>query len=83
MDQANRNVHPVGGVVPRCIGRCGVCATIRQVPEATLPFLVASQGGGGIAHGAHIGGFVAGLAAAFVMGRQDPGPSRLAPELCR
>ncbi|PLX85867.1 MAG: hypothetical protein C0618_09785 [Desulfuromonas sp.] len=29
-----------------------------------LPFLVQSSGGGGVAHGAHIGGFVAGLGAA-------------------
>ncbi len=37
-----------------------------------LPFLVTqSQGGGGVAHGAHIGGFLAGLAVAFVMDRRD------------
>lgn len=37
-----------------------------------LPFLVTqSQGGGGVAHGAHIGGFLAGLAVAFVMDRRE------------
>ena len=40
-----------------------------------------SQGGGGVAHGAHIGGFIAGLAAAIVMGRPDPGLSQVPPEL--
>ncbi len=37
-----------------------------------VPFLVTqSQGGGGVAHGAHIGGFFAGLAVAFVMDRRN------------
>lgn len=37
-----------------------------------LPFLVAQGGGGGgVAHGAHIGGFLAGLAAAFVIDRRE------------
>ena len=37
-----------------------------------LPFLVTqSQGGGGVAHGAHIGGFLAGLAVAFVIDRRE------------
>ena len=37
-----------------------------------LPFLVTqSQGGGGVAHGAHIGGFLTGLAVAFVMDRRE------------
>jgi membrane associated rhomboid family serine protease len=35
-----------------------------------LPFLV-SQGQGGVAHGAHIGGFLAGVAVAFVIDRRD------------
>jgi membrane associated rhomboid family serine protease len=36
--------------------------------DNVLPMLVAgSGGGGGVAHGAHIGGFVAGLAAAWVL----------------
>ena len=37
--------------------------------DNVLPFLVAEAGAGGVAHGAHIGGFVAGLAAAWIMGR--------------
>jgi membrane associated rhomboid family serine protease len=49
--------------------------------DNVVPFLLASQGGGGVAHGAHIGGFIAGLAAAIVMGRPDPGPSQVPPEL--
>ena len=37
-----------------------------------VPFLVTqSQGGGGVAHGAHIGGFFAGLAVAFVIDRRE------------
>jgi membrane associated rhomboid family serine protease len=42
------------------------------VVDNLLPFLV-SRGteGGGVAHGAHIGGFIAGLAAAFVMNRRQ------------
>jgi membrane associated rhomboid family serine protease len=35
------------------------------VVDNLLPFLFASGQGGGVAHGAHIGGFVAGLAIAF------------------
>jgi len=40
------------------------------VMDNLLPYLVAS-GEGGVAHGAHIGGFLAGLAAAWFMGRRD------------
>ena len=36
-----------------------------------LPFLVTQSQGGGVAHGAHIGGFLAGLAVAFVMDRRE------------
>ncbi len=36
-----------------------------------LPFLVAQGEGGGVAHGAHIGGFLAGLAVAFVIDRRE------------
>jgi len=37
-----------------------------------LPFLIAQgQGGGGVAHGAHIGGFIGGLALAFVYDRRE------------
>lgn len=51
------------------------------IVDNVLPFLVAGQAGGGVAHGAHIGGFLAGLAAAFVLGRPEPGPEELPPEL--
>lgn len=34
-----------------------------------LPFLLSSQQGGGVAHGAHIGGFLAGVALAYVIDR--------------
>lgn len=33
-----------------------------------VPFVIATGSGGGVAHGAHIGGFLAGLAAAWAMG---------------
>lgn len=35
-----------------------------------LPFLLAGNGGGGVAYGAHIGGFLTGLGAAWVMDRR-------------
>jgi len=35
-----------------------------------LPFLISTGGGGGVAHGAHIGGFVAGLAGAWMIERR-------------
>jgi membrane associated rhomboid family serine protease len=41
--------------------------------DNVLPFVLASQGGGGVAHGAHIGGFIAGFVAAVVMGRPRQG----------
>ena len=40
------------------------------VLENVLPYLV-SSGDAGVAHGAHIGGFLAGLAAAWVMDRRE------------
>jgi membrane associated rhomboid family serine protease len=36
-----------------------------------LPFLIARGTGGGVAHGAHIGGFLAGLLVAWVMNRRE------------
>lgn len=36
-----------------------------------LPFLAAQGQGGGVAHGAHIGGFLAGLALAFLIDRRE------------
>lgn len=47
-----------------------------------LPFLVTSAKGGGVAHGAHIGGFLAGVAMAYGsdrlpgFGKREKGPSR-------
>jgi hypothetical protein len=42
------------------------------VVDNLLPFLISSgTGGGGVAYGAHIGGFVAGLVVAWVMGRRE------------
>jgi membrane associated rhomboid family serine protease len=40
------------------------------VVDNLLPFFFASTEGGGVAHGAHIGGFLAGLAIAMLMGRR-------------
>ncbi len=37
-----------------------------------LPFLVNRGGGGGVAHGAHIGGFIAGFALAYAVDRVPP-----------
>lgn len=36
-----------------------------------LPFLFSRSGAGGVAHGAHIGGFIAGLAVAWVLDRRQ------------
>lgn len=42
------------------------------IVDNMLPFLLSGgAGGGGVAHGAHIGGFVAGLAAAWVLTRRE------------
>ena len=41
------------------------------VIDNLLPLLVSRGAGGGVAHGAHIGGFLAGLAWAFVVQRRD------------
>lgn len=38
--------------------------------DNVLPFLLTSSSGGGVAHGAHIGGFIAGALAAFVLNRR-------------
>lgn len=45
--------------------------------DNVLPFLVTSTAGGGVAHGAHIGGFLAGFAAAVAMGRRPPADDML------
>lgn len=50
--------------------------------ENLLPFVVA-RSAGGVAHGAHIGGFLTGLLVAWVMNRRDVAPRRVdfpAPE---
>lgn len=45
---------------------------IYLVLDNLLPFLLSGgSGGGGVAHGAHIGGFVAGLAVAWIMDRRQ------------
>jgi len=38
--------------------------------DNVLPFFISAGGGGGVAHGAHIGGFVAGLAGAWLIDRR-------------
>jgi membrane associated rhomboid family serine protease len=43
---------------------------IYLVIDNLLPFVLGGNDGGGVAHGAHIGGFVAGLAAAWVIDRR-------------
>jgi len=47
--------------------------------ENLLPFLI-QRSAGGVAHGAHIGGFLAGLGAAWVMNRLDHSPRRAGME---
>ncbi|HSD53905.1 MAG TPA: hypothetical protein VLC47_07045 [Burkholderiales bacterium] len=48
------------------------CAAPRYlILDNVPPFGVAGSGGGGVAHGAHIGGFLAGFAAALAMGRKS------------
>lgn len=44
---------------------------IYLVLDNLLPFLIDRGGGGGVAHGAHIGGFIAGLALAALMNRRE------------
>jgi membrane associated rhomboid family serine protease len=44
--------------------------------DNVLPFLLTAGGGGGVAHGAHIGGFVAGLAGAWMIDRRGVGSAR-------
>ena len=42
------------------------------VIDNLFPMLFSSGGGGGVAHGAHIGGFIGGLAAAWLIDKYDP-----------
>lgn len=49
-----------------------VVLAIYLLVDNLLPFLVAS-GMGGVAHGAHIGGFVAGVGVALMLHRRAPG----------
>jgi hypothetical protein len=47
--------------------RARIVLGIYLLLDTVLPFLVSTGGGGGVAHGAHIGGFVAGLAGAWLL----------------
>ncbi|HNV03123.1 MAG TPA: rhomboid family intramembrane serine protease [Vicinamibacterales bacterium] len=51
---------------------------IYLVADNLLPALVTGGGGGGVAHGAHIGGFVAGLMAAWAIDRWEVRPATTA-----
>ena len=53
--------------------RARIVLGVYLVLDNILPFLVSSSGGGGVAHGAHIGGFVAGLAGAWLIDRAGLG----------
>jgi membrane associated rhomboid family serine protease len=44
---------------------------IYLILDNLLPFVLTGSDSGGVAHGAHIGGFVAGLAAAWVITRRS------------
>ena len=46
------------------------------VIDNLLPFVLTGSDGGGVAHGAHIGGFVAGLAAAWLIDRRQASAAR-------
>jgi len=45
--------------------------------DNVLPFFISAGGGGGVAHGAHIGGFVAGLAGAWWIDRRAVQPRQV------
>lgn len=51
------------------------------VLDNLLPFIMASSGAGGVAHGAHIGGFLAGLGLAWTLNRkqEEPRPAAFRP----
>ena len=48
------------------------------VADNVVPYLLSHRGDGGVAHGAHIGGFVAGVAIAWVVDRRARGAARVA-----
>ena len=60
---------------PFCVGTVSVPSRIVLgvflVVDNIFPFLLESSSGGGVAYGAHIGGFLAGLAAAVAISRRD------------
>jgi membrane associated rhomboid family serine protease len=56
--------------------RARIVLGIYLVLDNLLPLLLAGSSGGGVAHGAHIGGFVAGLAGAWVIDRRAVGSAR-------
>jgi membrane associated rhomboid family serine protease len=56
--------------------RARIVLGVYLVVDNFLPFLITSGSGGGVAHGAHIGGFVAGLAGAWMIDRRAVGSAR-------
>ena len=56
--------------------RARIVLGVYLVVDNFLPFLFTSGSGGGVAHGAHIGGFVAGLAGAWMIERRGVGSAR-------
>jgi membrane associated rhomboid family serine protease len=50
--------------------RARIVLGIYLVLDNLLPFVLAGSDGGGVAHGAHIGGFVAGIAVAWILDRR-------------
>jgi membrane associated rhomboid family serine protease len=56
--------------------RARIVLGLYLVLDNLLPFLFTSGSGGGVAHGAHIGGFVAGLAGAWIIDRRAVGSAR-------
>jgi len=56
--------------------RARIVLGVYLVVDNFLPFLLTSGSGGGVAHGAHIGGFVAGLAGAWMIDRRAVGSAR-------
>jgi len=56
--------------------RARIVLGVYLVLDNLLPFLFTSGSGGGVAHGAHIGGFAAGLAGAWIIDRRAVGSAR-------
>jgi membrane associated rhomboid family serine protease len=69
-----RNIVRLLWLIPPFIGeiievRARLLLGFYLIAENLLPYLFSTRGGGGVAHGAHIGGFIAGLVIAWLLPR--------------